>query len=117
MNLVTGVIVNIVLAGTSRNREMLLNSSSIVEIPDILPPHLDLVEVDLVKISSWSSVEPRMKTVESIIALVTSVVIGSHSDKDLYKNLRQEPAGINCTCWEEVKQGNNTQTSGKADIL
>lgn len=69
--LVTGVIVNIVLAGTSRNREMLLNSSSIEDIFDILPSHLDLVEVDLIKISSWSSVELRMKTVESIIASVT----------------------------------------------
>lgn len=69
--LVTGVIVNIVLAGTSRNREMLLNSSSMKDISDILPPHLDLVEVDLVKISSWSSVEPRMKIAENIIALVT----------------------------------------------
>lgn len=69
--LVNGVMVNIVLAGTSRNREMLLNSSSIKEISDILPPHLDLVEVDLVKVSSWSSVEPKMKIAESIIALVT----------------------------------------------
>ncbi len=68
--LVTGVVV-IVLAGTSRNREMLLNSSSIKDIPDILPPHLDLVEVDLGKNSSWSSVEPKMKIAENIIALVT----------------------------------------------
>lgn len=69
--LVTGAVINIVLVGTSRNREMLLNCSSIMEISDILPPHLDLVEVDLVKISSWSSVEPVMKIVEIIIALVT----------------------------------------------
>lgn len=69
--LVTGVVVNIVLAGTSRKREMLLNSSSIKDISDILPSHLDLVEKDLIKNSSWSSMEPRMKTVEIIIASVT----------------------------------------------
>lgn len=69
--LVNGAMVDIVLAGTSRNQEKLLNSSSMEEMSDIPRPHLDLVEVDLVRISSWSSVESRLKMQEIIIASVT----------------------------------------------